>query len=183
MNHVAEKMNEKDMDWLYDYVETSHFSESLFEIIVKHQSNHNQLYRGIKYPITKLVVGETYQHDYPITSWTLNKAFAVDISLNKKLPYRAYEDAYFEKHGKEKEGHLMTDAEHIELAKKFCPIVLIGEDLNGLEVNKHILEHEWKNEEEVVVYEGTWTITKIEECVEEGKTYYEVQVEKVLDEE
>ena len=183
MNQVeeVEMMDKNSKDWLYDYVETSHFSTRLFEVVERYQTHHEKLYRGIMYPINKLVVGETYRHDYPITSWTTKKAFAVDISLNKSLPDWAYEDAYFWKHGVGKVHYLIKKEECEELAKQFCPIVLIARDMKGVEVNAHILEHEWKNEEEVVVYQGKWQIMKVQECKYDGKRYFEVEVEKISD--
>lgn len=178
MNQVALEMDKKSLDWLYDYVETSHFSTELYKVVENYRTNHDILYRGIMYQKALLEVGYVYEHDYLITSWTTKNDIAVDFSVNKDLPNWAYEESYYQKYGEAESFFAITADEKKEIESLYCSIVLILKDENGVDVNTHISEHDYQNEHEVILYEGKWKIKTIHECVSVGKTYFEVELEK-----
>jgi hypothetical protein len=175
-------LSSKQMEDLNEFLGSRMDSPQLIQVIQDFAEETGTLYRGIMYRKSNLEKGHVYEHGYVLSSWSIEEAIGIGFSCNDYIPEGAVEDLYEETFGEWKECNEIDDATYTNLEEKFCRILLVDKKGKGFNVNKYHADHPFIKEQEVIVYNGKWQFTDIEECVsDDSKTYYKVTVERIED--
>ncbi|QST02533.1 hypothetical protein IMZ31_24090 (plasmid) [Pontibacillus sp. ALD_SL1] len=130
------------------------------------------MYRGIKYRKDRLYVGAEYNHWYNLSSWSKDKAIALGFTFEDYVPEGYYEDMYEEWYGEYVElGEIKREVFN-QINDTIRKVLFVLEDGYGFTVGNHLEHDRFKDEQEVINYMGSWTITSLEESKnDKGELY------------